>query len=79
MLLLNALSDKSRWRPISVVLCADNVGEDEVRLAGRARLANTVIFSSSSIIIVTLANTEGPIRGEGKIAYCILNADCVAS
>ncbi|KIS41798.1 hypothetical protein LG58_4050 [Kosakonia radicincitans YD4] len=27
MLLLNALSDKSRWRPILVVLCADNIGE----------------------------------------------------
>jgi hypothetical protein len=27
MLLLNALSDKSRWHPISVVLCADNIGE----------------------------------------------------
>lgn len=26
MLLLNALSDKSRWRPILVVLCANNVG-----------------------------------------------------
>lgn len=44
MLLLNALSDKSQLRPISVILCADNVGEDGVRLAGRARLANTVIF-----------------------------------
>jgi len=39
MLLLNALSDKSRWCPILVVFCAGNVGEvyatGFVFLAGR--------------------------------------------